>query len=115
MRHRDYFSQTTVDITKDEVDLILDVDNIIVENSGIGPYEYWGARCYDKGIDYVADFRIRQVRDAHGEPFPDAENKALIAEIEKDDAMIEYILNDLGERLHDMTDGYDGDTDRSDE
>lgn len=101
MRHRDYFSQTTVDVTRGDVDLILDVDNIQVENSGIGPYDFGDRKCYDKGIDYVADFRVRQVRDAHGEPFPEAENKALIAEIEKDDAMIEYILNDLTERLRD--------------
>jgi hypothetical protein len=22
------------------------------ENDGIGSYEYWGAKCYDKGVDY---------------------------------------------------------------
>ena len=24
------------------------------ENDGIGAYEYWGAKCYDKGHDYVS-------------------------------------------------------------
>jgi len=23
------------------------------ENSGIGPYEYWGQKCFDKGHDYI--------------------------------------------------------------
>jgi hypothetical protein len=28
-----------------------DIDYTI-DNDGIGPYEYWGARCYDHGTDY---------------------------------------------------------------
>lgn len=27
-------------------------------NDGIGPYEYWGAKCFDKGQDYVEDITL---------------------------------------------------------
>lgn len=35
-------------------DIDIDVDcEYEVENDGIGPYEYWGQKCYDKGKDYL--------------------------------------------------------------
>ncbi len=39
--------------TRDE-DIDIDVNcEYEVENDGIGPYEYWGQVCYDKGTDYA--------------------------------------------------------------
>lgn len=35
-----------------EVDIEVDID-YAVENNGIGPYEYWGFKGYDKGQDCV--------------------------------------------------------------
>lgn len=33
-------------------DIDIDVDcEYEVENDGIGPYEFWGQRCYDRGTD----------------------------------------------------------------
>jgi hypothetical protein len=29
---------------------------VFIANDGIGPYEYWGAKCYDSGTDYVEEF-----------------------------------------------------------
>lgn len=29
-----------------------------VENDGIGPYEYWGQKCVDRGTDYPAHFAL---------------------------------------------------------
>jgi hypothetical protein len=31
------------------------------ENDGIGSYEYWGAKCYDQGRDYVVIDKIEPV------------------------------------------------------
>jgi hypothetical protein len=110
-KHR-YLSRTTVDVTWLDEDLILDVDILSIGNTGIGPYDYWGQRGYDRGCDYVEDFRITLIRDAHGDQLPKDENDRLALEIEGDDAMIEYIQNDLDERLSDMA---DIDDDRSDD
>jgi hypothetical protein len=40
---------TLEDVTKD-VDLFIEYS---IENSGIGPYEFWGQRCYDHGENYA--------------------------------------------------------------
>lgn len=31
------------------------------DNDGIGAYEYWGAKCYDHGMDYVKVEDIRPI------------------------------------------------------
>jgi hypothetical protein len=47
-----------------------------IENDGIGPYEFWGARCYDYGTDYVVitdqeDITVRVlVKDVEPEELP---------------------------------------------
>ena len=35
----------------------IDIDEIEFENDGIGPYEFWGAKGFDRGKDYVSDFK----------------------------------------------------------
>ncbi len=104
MSKKQYVSRTTVGITWRDEDLILDVDILSIGNTGIGSYECHGTRGYDKGHDYVEDWRITLIRDAHGDPLPKDEQDRLALEIEGDDAMIEYIQNDLDERLDDMAD-----------
>jgi len=38
-----------------------EVENCSVGNDGIGAYEYWGIRGYDKGTDFVEDFNITDI------------------------------------------------------
>jgi hypothetical protein len=104
MSKHKYLSRTTVDIIWQDEDLILDVDILSIGNTGIGSYECHGTRGYDKGRDYVEDWSVRMIRDAHGDPLPKDEQDRLALEIEGDDAMIEYIQTDLDERLSDMAD-----------
>lgn len=33
----------------------------IIGNDGIGPYEYWGAKCYDAGINYIEEVTITSI------------------------------------------------------
>ncbi len=112
MSKRKYLSRAIVDITWHDEDLILDVDILSIGNTGIGAYDMGDHHYLDKGRDYVEDFRITLIRDARGDPLPKDEQDRLAPEIEGNDAMIEYIQNDLDERLDDLQ---DIDDDRSDE
>ena len=49
--------------------------SVDIENDGIGPYEYWGFKCYDYGTDYaVLDeiYECRMVRSGRVENKEDA-------------------------------------------
>jgi hypothetical protein len=54
--------ERTYEIGEEEVEVAFEVDDksISVDNNGIGHYEFWGARGFDKGRDYVSEFRIRK-------------------------------------------------------
>ena len=39
----------------EEIEALIEWTN---ENDGIGPYEYWGQKCYDKGVNYREIFNI---------------------------------------------------------
>lgn len=44
----------SVYIRNRDEDIDIDVDcECEVTNDGIGPYEYWGQKCFDKGTDYL--------------------------------------------------------------
>lgn len=53
------------------------------ENNGIGSYEYWGSKEYDKGVDYVTmeDSEIEWERKEYSE----AENAAIEQWLEDND------------------------------
>jgi hypothetical protein len=104
MKKTRYSNHAQVDITYNGEDYILELDDIEIGNDGIGPYEYWGAKCYDFGHDFVEDFRIRRVLDAFGVPLAKDENDRIIKAVGDDDTIIEGILTDLTERLGDMID-----------
>jgi hypothetical protein len=36
-----------------EVTFFADLSDFSTENDGIGAYEYWGQKCYDRGTDYL--------------------------------------------------------------
>jgi hypothetical protein len=50
------------EIGEEEVEVVFEVDDksISVENNGIGQYEFWGTKGFDKGRDYVSEFKIRK-------------------------------------------------------
>lgn len=50
-----------------------------VENDGIGPYEFWGQKCNDRGRDYL----VIEETEWNKEGFTDEENAAIEKEIEK--------------------------------
>ena len=31
-----------------------------IENDGIGPYEFWGQKCVDKGTDYIGEITFNE-------------------------------------------------------
>lgn len=42
-----------------------------ISNDGIGSYEFWGAKGFDKGNDYVEDYAVVNVRPSAGEALSD--------------------------------------------
>ena len=61
--------------------------NVTIGNNGIGSYEYWGAKCFDRGTDYVEEFELEDLHAwHHGVEVVDAELIAKIKEaIEAED------------------------------
>ncbi len=53
---------TEVLIKDREYDIEFDATDIEVGNNGIGGYECWGYRGYDRGRDYVEDFKIENLK-----------------------------------------------------
>lgn len=51
--HRDKFTRTYDLPTREEPLTLTFTVYWSIENDGIGPYEYWGAKGYDKGQDYA--------------------------------------------------------------
>jgi hypothetical protein len=81
-----------------------------IGNSGIGPYEYWGAKGVDKGRDYVENFAVAEikagegVRTLSGEEIKDIEHFLLT-----DDEAIKRIEEELNEALANCDPEDDGD------
>ena len=74
-------------------DMLLEIEDIVWENNGIGHYEYWGAKGFDAGKDIISDFNITQIWIA-GKEIIDEEFKYLL-DILVDD-------NDLIVRMEDV-------------
>ena len=51
----------TIEIDGIELDLSVDVTITGIGNTGIGHYEFWGSKAFDKGEDYLEDFVIDDV------------------------------------------------------
>jgi len=69
---------------KTEVLVHVDSSSVHWGNNGIGAYEYWGAKGFDKGTDYIEEFEVEEAFDPDTEEkFPDEVRKA-----------IEYVLQD---------------------
>jgi hypothetical protein len=91
----------TINVVWIDVDYTLDVLITSIGNNGIGPYEYWGAKCYDHGIDYAEDWEIRRIMDADGQPVPDEEAAPIIDKMYDDVSLVEEIQAKLDEYVHD--------------
>lgn len=59
---------TTIDIDGIEYDVSFYATKIDIGNDGIGGYEFWGSKGFDRGHDYIEDFTIvnMKVRDEAG-------------------------------------------------
>ena len=54
MNYRPEYWNESICIPNGDNEIEIDVKiKFIWENDGIGPYEYWGFKCFDKGNDYV--------------------------------------------------------------
>ena len=47
-----FYTNLTVDLPSGEIDIRLKIE-YSTGNSGLGHYEYWGQKCFDKGVDYI--------------------------------------------------------------
>ena len=101
---KQYATHTTIDAVWHGEDVILDIDILSIGETGIGPYEYWGAKCYDHGHDEIDEWAITQIMDEAGNPLPKAENTALIKEMELDDKFMDSVDEMLQEKLADLLD-----------
>jgi hypothetical protein len=104
MRKRNYATHTTIDAVWKGEDVVLDIDILSIGETGIGPYEFWGAKGYDHGRDEIDEWAITQVMDENGNPLPKAENKALIKEMELDDKFMDMVDEMLQDGLGDLVD-----------
>lgn len=88
-----------------DIDFEVDV-TYSMENDGIGAYEYWGAKCYDRGTDYVDVYSIVPVFDNN------VEHKQEIEDYIRDN--FDRLCEELAEKLAD-TEESDNCIDYSDE
>jgi hypothetical protein len=112
MRKRNYATHTTIDAVWKGEDIVLDIGILSIGETGIGPYEFWGAKGYDHGRDEIDEWAITQVMDEAGNPLPKIENKVLIKEMELDDKFMDMVDDILQEKLPDLMDDeydYEGD------
>ena len=98
----------TICVVWHNIDYTLDVRITRIGNNGIGPYEYWGAKCYDHGVDYAEDWDIKRVMDADGQPVPDEEAAPIIDQMYDDVSLVEDIQSKLDEYVHEQrAEGYE--------
>ena len=77
-------------------------------NDGIGPYEYWGAKCYDYGNDYTEVEDIVPDFDDKDAPIPLDKREAVAKHIEENyDAISESIAINIAENYEEDDDDED--------
>lgn len=50
----------TIEINEVEIDFAAEV-TYEIGNNGIGAYEFWGQKCYDRGHDYIENIILEKV------------------------------------------------------
>lgn len=71
--------------------------NIVVTkvgNNGIGPYEFWGSRGFDKGSNFVEGFEIEDI-EIPGLDLPEEEKLMIIEGLKIDEAFAEKVSEDV--------------------
>ncbi len=89
----------TMAVVVDGVEYEIDAKATELDNSGIGAYEYFGAKGFDAGSDYVSDFEIEEVWRTDGVDMTPQEAAMVQAKIDTDEDCAEKILNALDEQL----------------
>lgn len=56
----------TIDFNGAETDFCGQI-SYTIDNDGIGPYEFWGQKCYDKGRSYVSEIILEYLILDNGE------------------------------------------------
>ena len=67
-------------------ELVVQIRITNIANDGIGNYEFWGARGFDRGRDYIEDFEIEDVEDISGRVLTPEEKEKLINYLDRDEA-----------------------------
>lgn len=62
------FEDYTINIGEDTIDINFTAEITSIGNSGIGSYEYWGSKGYDKGHDYIDEYDIEDLELSDGDP-----------------------------------------------
>ena len=90
--------QTNTEILIEDNPLKVKADYHIA-NDGIGSYEYWGAKCFDRGTDYPEIDNIEPIWTNESEE----EKKDILIYI---DEHFEDLANGITESMMDNQDGY---------
>ena len=72
-----------------------------ITNSGIGPYEFWGRKCFDAGRDYVEEWKASDLIDADGQRIKGKRAANLLAALYENSDADERICEALSEYLSD--------------
>ena len=77
------------------------IDSMFIGNNGIGHYEFWGAKCFEAGTNYVEDFEAGELLLENGDG-----TKQEITGLEKDN-ILEYATEDILRQLDEKLPEYD--------
>jgi hypothetical protein len=86
----------------------------LIDNSGIGAYDYQDQHCFDRGHDYVAEFEVSELVDEEGKPFEPTMAELIENAIFDDKDLNEKICEKLGELIT-TDDGPDPDDQRDED
>ena len=67
-------------------------------NDGIGAYEYWGARYFDRGIDYVESFLVKIKSIDGNSPIQNKVKERVLTFLYEDPNTQEWITEQLAEK-----------------
>lgn len=91
---------TIVKINKKDIPVKFTGEITAIGNDGIGGYEFWGAKCFDAGNNYVEEFLIHDLIHQDGSPI-EAELKQHIEKALYED---EKYYEPIGESLMEVVD-----------
>jgi hypothetical protein len=73
-----------------------------IGNSGIGAYEYWGAKGYDKGVDYIEEYEVEDIESTDEDIILSPRGLEYVrSQLEEEEKHIDAIIEQLGEAYAD--------------